>query len=282
MGWLKELFITTRPINSFMTSIGVVFAYLVFTNYSLNCLQCVIIGFITGYLGTASSMLINDYVDREVDAVNKPWKPIPSGRIDPRIVYYSSISMLIIIPLINIFLGIAPLVTALIYSVVGYIYSYLRKYWWSHFIVSISTTGPIVYGYVLAGMPNNKLVFTILFSTTIFIITTGREILKAVMDIVGDKKYGYVTIPIKYGVETARKTILLASILGSSIGISAGILGGASILYIILITIAATLYTVWAYKSYKKINDKTILEKARKNMLYAMMIGLLAFWLSAL
>ncbi|ADI32409.1 geranylgeranylglycerol-phosphate geranylgeranyltransferase [Staphylothermus hellenicus] len=282
MGWLKELFATTRPINSFMTGIGVVFAYLVFTDYSIDCPLCIIIGFITGYLGAASSMLINDYVDREVDAVNKPWKPIPSGRIDPGTIYYSSISMLIIIPFINIFLGIAPLITALTYSVVGYMYSYLRKYWWSHFIVSISTTGPIIYGYILAGMPINKLVFTILFSTTIFIITTGREVLKATIDIVGDKKYGYVTIPIKYGVETAGKTILSAGILGSLMGILAGILGGAGILYMVLIIIAAALYTVWAYKSFKRINDKTILEKARKNMLYAMMIGLLAFWLSSL
>lgn len=281
MSWLKELFIMTRPLNSFMAGIGAVFAYLVFTGYRPDCLLCIIIGFATGYLGAASSMLINDYIDREVDVINKPWKPIPSGKINPRTVYYASIYALVVIPVLNTLLGITPLIVALTYSITGYLYSYLRKYWWSHFIVSISTTAPIIYGYVLAGTPADKLVFTALFTATIFIITTGREVLKAVMDIAGDRRYGYVTIPIKYGVETSRKIILLAGMSGPLMGILAGIIGGAGVLYHTLIIIAGAIYLVHAYMSYKRINSKAVLEKSRKNMLYAMMIGLIAFWLSA-
>ncbi len=265
-----------------MTGIGVLFAYLAYTNYHINHWHYLLIGFITGYLGSASSMMINDYVDRFVDAINKPWKPIPSGRVKESIILYLSILFLIMIPLINTPLGLIPLLVATTYALIGYSYSFLRKHWWSHFIVSTSTTGPIIYGYVLAGMPSEKILFTILFSTTIFLITSGREVLKAIMDIRGDKEYGYITIPIRYGVEKARKTYLALGLTGSIIGVFTGFITDTSTLYKVLIVIAATHYTYYAYKSYMNIGDREILEKTRKNMLYAMMTGLTAFWVSSL
>ena len=40
-------------------------------------------GFLTGFMLTAASMVINDYYDREIDAVNEPKRPIPSGAVRP-------------------------------------------------------------------------------------------------------------------------------------------------------------------------------------------------------
>ena len=41
-------------------------------------------GFITGFMLTAASMAINDYYDREIDAINEPNRPIPSGLNTPK------------------------------------------------------------------------------------------------------------------------------------------------------------------------------------------------------
>ncbi len=271
-----------RPINCFMTGVGAVFAIMVYEQTIMPSMVKIIVGFLTGFLGCAAPMLINDYIDRRVDAINKPWKPIPSGKVNAEKSLFLSIVFLIIPILINLILGIEAFLTASLYILIGYFYSFLRKHWWSHGIVALSTTAPVVYGYVVAGAPQNKLLFTILFASTMFTVTLGREIVKAIMDIEGDKEYGYITIPIKYGIEKSVKIILLTAIIGPTLGILAGVIGGANILYLILIILAATIYVVEVNRVYKYKDIKEELEKTRKNMLKAMMIGLLAFWLSSI
>ncbi len=277
---IRDLLSMTRPLNSFMTGLGVLFAVFVYTNYSLPPIHVLVIGFLTGFLGSASSMLINDYIDRFVDAVNKPWKPIPGGRVNPRVVLWSSLLVMVSAIIINIPLGFTAVEVAGVYVVVGYAYSFLRKYWWSHFIVSFSTTGPIVYGYVVAGAPASLLGLMACFSLTIFFINTGREILKAIMDIEGDKKYGYVTIPIRYGVEKAKLLMIIVGLIGSVLGIATGLAGYAGAYYLALITAAAIVYMYALINAYRYTSRIEVLEKSRKQTIRAMLLGLIAFLLS--
>jgi geranylgeranylglycerol-phosphate geranylgeranyltransferase len=266
-----------RPLNSTMTGIGVIFAILVYNYYRLPGVLPVIIGFTTGFTAAAASMLVNDYVDRDVDSINKPWKPIPSGRVDPNTTLALSVILLVIAIIVNVTLGTSSLITAAIYSLVGYGYSFMRKYWWSHFIVSFSTTGPIVYGFIVAGMPGSMLPLMILFSITIFFVNTGREILKAIMDVEGDRKHGYSTIPIRYGIPVSRILMILFGIIGSITGITIGALGYAGIYYTMLITIAAIVYLYGLFLGYKYPFDHKRLEKGRRLTIYGMLIGLFAF-----
>jgi geranylgeranylglycerol-phosphate geranylgeranyltransferase len=224
--------------------------------------------------------MINDVVDRGVDAINKPWKPIPRGIVNPRTVAILSIILLVAAITVNILVSIPATITALVYGIVAYTYSFMRRRWWSHFQVAFSTTAPTVYGYVLAGMPPEYMNLAILFSATIFTATLGRELVKALMDMEGDRRMGYSTIPLKYGVEKTSKAILVLGVTAPILGYMTGILAGTGILYYILITITSILYTYYMLKAYKKPVDKNVLEDARRNTLKAMMIGLLAFLLS--
>src|SRR5271157_2405888 len=45
--------------------------------------QSAALGFSTGFTLAAASMVINDYYDRQIDAINEPNRPIPSGLIKP-------------------------------------------------------------------------------------------------------------------------------------------------------------------------------------------------------
>jgi len=269
----------TRLPNSLLTGLGVVFALLVYSDWRVNP-PTALIGFLTGFFGTAASMMVNDYVDRHVDAVNKPWKPIPSGAVNPSTALYASIALIVLAVAVNAFASALALTTALVYAVLAYGYSFLRKHWWSHFIVSAATTAPVVYGYALAGAPADKLWFTALYAATIFLATTGREVVKAVMDMEGDKAYGYVTLPVKYGIEAARKAILAHAFAAPVAGILAGVIGGVSILYHALMLVASAIYNYSMLEAYKHVSDKAVLEKARKRALAAMAVGLLAFLLS--
>ena len=49
---------------------------------SLNWLN-ILFGFLTGFTFCAAAMVINDYYDRKIDAINEPQRPIPSGTVKP-------------------------------------------------------------------------------------------------------------------------------------------------------------------------------------------------------
>jgi len=74
-----------RPVNCIMMGFAVIVGAVLargfgFANEGLR----LILGFVTGFTLTGASMAINDYYDREIDAINEPQRPIPSGMISPR------------------------------------------------------------------------------------------------------------------------------------------------------------------------------------------------------
>ncbi|MGB9827704.1 MAG: geranylgeranylglycerol-phosphate geranylgeranyltransferase [Thermosphaera sp.] len=278
----ENYFKMIRPLNSFMSGLGVVFSLLVFNSYRLNqhVLLLAVIGFTTGFTATAASMLVNDIVDIEVDRVNKPWKPLPSGRASVKAAWILTVVFSVVSVAVNIIAGPSLVVVTAAYLAIGLLYNFMRKHWWSQFMVSASTTGPIVYGYVASGLPREALGFTILFTLTIFIVNTGREVLKAVQDIEGDKALGYETIPLKIGVPASIKILKACSVTGPLTGVLAGVLGKASILYLALILAAGYLYSSSLLKTCMNPGDKQALEKSRRTTLRAMLLGLVAFWAS--
>lgn len=265
-----------RPPNALLSGIGASFAINVFSGYSADPLK-LLIGFATGFLLTGASMIVNDIVDAEVDKLNKPWKPIPSGEADARAAGYLAASFAIIALLANALMGWEALAVSAIYAAIGIGYNFARKLWWSHALVAASTTGPVVYGYAVSGFPSSSLSFAALFSLVIFIVTLGREFLKAVQDFEGDSKRGYRTIATAFGVRKASIAMLLTGLAGSALGIATvAVCGGA--LYRALITLAAILYAYSIAVAYKRGE----LERARKLTLAAMFVGMAAFWLSGI
>lgn len=275
---LKAIIIMTRPLNSFMTGLAVIFAYLINTNYSPSSSLC-FIGFATGFLASSASMLINDYVDLEADKVNKPWKPLPRGVVSSSIVLILSLCALATAILINVFVSQTAFFTVLVLSILAYSYSFLRKYWWSHFVVSIGTTAPFIYGYVLAGSPENTFIFNTIFIVVVFLINSAREFVKSITDIAGDMKLGYSTIAIKYGEKRASIAAFYFSFIGSIIALIIGVLGYASMYYTIILAIAGGLFTFNTYRVYKNPSRDTAY-RAKNNMIKAMLLALIGYLLA--
>ena len=46
--------------------------------------MAIVLGFVTGFAICAFSMVANDYYDIEVDRVNQPTRPLPSGAVSMR------------------------------------------------------------------------------------------------------------------------------------------------------------------------------------------------------
>ncbi|MBS7648868.1 UbiA family prenyltransferase, partial [Candidatus Bathyarchaeota archaeon] len=85
MGKAIGLIRIIRPINSLMMGFAVIVgAFLAAQGLiSENDVANLVLGSITAITLTGASMAINDYYDRDIDAVNEPNRPIPSGLIKP-------------------------------------------------------------------------------------------------------------------------------------------------------------------------------------------------------
>ncbi len=267
-----------------MSGIGATLATLVYLDYRVSWSHTIllVIGFLTGFTLTACAMIVNDLVDVEVDKVNKPWRPLPRGAISTKRALILALILGVLGVLVNtVIYNILLVLVALIYGILGVIYSFMRKYWWSHILVALSTTGPVVYGYVAAGIPFSKLELAVFFSLIVFFATIGREILKAVQDYRGDAERGYSTLATKYGVETALRAMLVTGFTASLLAAISVVMLKTSLFYKTLILITAILYTHSLLRAYKKPTP-LVLEESRKKTLLAMSLGLLAFWLSGL
>lgn len=267
-----------RPPNSILSGVGAAFSVLVYAGYVANYVV-LSLAFATGFLVTAASMIVNDVVDLDVDMVNKPWKPLPRGAVRKSNALKLALILVLVAITVNAAVGPAALLVALAYCAVGVSYSFLRRHCWSHALVALSTTGPVVYGYVVAGLPGGDLSFTILFSSVVAVVTLGREFLKAVQDYEGDSRHGYKTLATVLGLEGASRVVALTGIMGVLLAAYTATLDVGPA-YRVLILIAAATYLYGVYVAYSRRWNKKALERSRKLMLWAMFIGMVAFWLS--
>jgi chlorophyll synthase len=183
--------------------------------------------FLTGYTQT-----INDWYDRELDAVNEPYRPIPSGAISEGEVIFQAWFLLLG--------GLAwafnldswagndwPVITATAAfgSLVAYIYSapplklkangwtgtyalgasYIALPWWcGHEMFNAATITP------------QEIVLTVLYS----LAGLGIAIVNDFKSIEGDRELGMNSLPVAFGVDTA-KYICVGTIDVTQLGVAA-------------------------------------------------------------
>ena len=69
-----------RPENDVMMGVIVIVGALVAGSGSLPASSSLLIGFLVGFALAASAMVLNDIADVNIDRLNDPSRPIPSGR----------------------------------------------------------------------------------------------------------------------------------------------------------------------------------------------------------
>ena len=75
---LAGFIIITRPVNSFVAGLAAIVAYLIDTGTVIP--ESLLLFFIVALI-TAAGNVINDFFDAEIDAINRPDRPIPSGAV---------------------------------------------------------------------------------------------------------------------------------------------------------------------------------------------------------
>ncbi len=154
------------------------------------------------YLMASGGFAWNDYFDQQQDKINNPGRALPQGQISPVAAKYIGLGSLILAFTISIFSAsfeVFSLSTFIIGSL--FLYSYMKKRWLfpTIFITPIICTAPII----LAALLTNEFLKLGILALLTFLLIFGREIIKDISDIHGDRLVGVKTLPIIVGKQKA-------------------------------------------------------------------------------
>lgn len=193
-----------RPVNCAMIGFAVIVGEFVSKPPQIQPWQSAL-GFLTGFFVCAYSMIINDIYDTEVDRVNQPGRPIPSGRVSLRAANRLSILMLLA-GIASSALSLNPIAVAVAatYAFLSWLYSYRAKKagMGGNLIVASSLAIPFIYGGVISGGSIFSSLL-LLMALTAFFSGVGREVVKAMADVEGDEKRGINSIARSSGMKAA-------------------------------------------------------------------------------
>jgi geranylgeranylglycerol-phosphate geranylgeranyltransferase len=158
---------------------------------------------------TSAGFAINDYFDRESDAVIKPKRPIPSGALSLKQVIAISGFLFALGLLLSLFINFLSFTILAVDSLLLLIYSFLVKRksgFIANVLVGILTGTAFMYGE--ATISNT----VSLISLTLYPIafgTIGGNVLRDILSFEGDSKIGYPTLPQKIGNSNTTKIAAL-------------------------------------------------------------------------
>lgn len=153
------------------------------------------------FLITGAGNAINDYFDAGIDAINRPDRPIPSGRIRKDSAFIFSIALFTAGIIISYFIGssLIPFFIAVFNSFLLYFYAFSlkRKVFVGNLSVSYLSGSTFLFGGAAFGIEGIR--FTLVLFFLSMLATLAREIVKSIEDMEGDRKDGAITLPIRIG-----------------------------------------------------------------------------------
>lgn len=213
VGYLRLM----RPANCLMMGFAVIVGAVI-SNRSFEELlfSNLVYGFITGFTLTAASMVINDFCDKDIDAINEPGRPIPSGLIKPEeaLVFASVLTAIGFVAAFltnttNALVTSLCFLTAMISWTVSVAYATVGKRTGllGNFLVSACVAIPFIYGSL--AVTNRIELNVLIFASMAFLSNTGREITKGIVDVRGDRIRSIQTLAVRYGKKTAASAATL-------------------------------------------------------------------------
>lgn len=273
---LIQYILILRPINFTIAFLSIYVAVII-GDKSLAFTLKAFLGALAGAIIGGAGMVINDYFDIEIDRVNRPYRPLPSGKISPKVtlIYYIILNLISI--LLASFTNIYAFVIALISIILVFFYSYFLKQRGliGNFVVGFMTGLAFIYGGVIS-----ENVVPLIFPFVLgLLINFAREILKDIEDIEGDLKNNLKTFPIVYGEKKAINIFVILiglTIISSMIPYFAGVY---NIYYLLIITFGVNLPLIYTTKVILNNPTKVQIGKISNFIKYEMFVGLIAIYI---
>lgn len=225
--------------------------------------QTVLLIFFSMAFITSAGFAINDYFDRESDAVIKPKRPIPSGAL--------SLKQVVIISGVLFALGLvmAALINWLSFAIIAVdsllllVYSFMVKRksgFVANVLVGILTGTAFMYGQATITSPAT----VNLISLSLYPIafgTIGGNVLRDILSVEGDSKVGYPTLPQKIGSVSAAKVGAIFFLLTGLLAPLPYFIGNFTIYYLPLILLWSALLI---YSSIRLVTSASTVKNVRK------------------
>jgi geranylgeranylglycerol-phosphate geranylgeranyltransferase len=203
--------IIMRPINCIMGSLSIIIGILntragvPFNMLTMN----LFLGILTYFFIAGSGMIINDIYDLEIDKINRPNRPLPSGSLSlksAKLLYVFTLGIGLLISILNSVLfnlGFINVILAAFFGFIGWLYAAWGKKqgFFGNIIVSISFSIGLIYGAILNGVVIPPYIY--FFFLTSFFLLLSREVVKGCEDLEGDKEEGVKTLAITLGITKA-------------------------------------------------------------------------------
>ncbi len=161
-------------------------------------------------LVSSQAMIFNDIADREEDAINAPHRPLPSGKMSLKtakiygvIIASLALTLAVIIDVINNLYGLS-VATAILFGGSLDLYNFkLKKLgFWGNLTIGINVVALFFYGslHTYLNYPEAGIAWVpICVGFCAGSGNVGREVIKGLPDIEGDRETGVRTIAVKFG-----------------------------------------------------------------------------------
>ena len=179
-----------------------------FKGGNLNVSVALLTFFSMALLGSAG-FAINDFFDRETDAIIKPRRPIPAGEISPNLAVGISFVLFTVALILSYFINWLCFAVVLIDAVLLILYSlYVKKKsgFFANVLVGCLTGTAFLYGEAsgFGGISIASMsIYPVCFGTI------GGNILRDILSMDGDSKVGYPTLPRSVGLKMSARVAVL-------------------------------------------------------------------------
>lgn len=267
----------TRPFNCLMAGIAVLVGALIASKTLFP--GEILLAVVAASLICGAGNVINDYFDVGIDRINNPQRAIPSGRISPKAAYFHALMLFLFGNVFAAFINLYAILLALFNSVLLYLYAWKIKRRGGigkNITISYLVASLVIFGGIAAGNPG----ITILLAVLAGLVNTGREVVKDIEDLKGDRKLAE-TLPKHIGPRKASLVaalFIMSAVVVSPLPYTMDILG---IRYLAALVLADL---VFVYSAAVLIRDSShsSAKKTQRLIKSGMLLGLIAFLVGSL
>ena len=276
---MKPYITLIRPINFFITALSI-FASCILSGGTQEQMLLMIFAALSGALIGAGGMVINDVLDVEIDRINKPERPIPSGAITR----YDALMFFAILTGFGLIMSAYTTRQAFIiaFFAVPAIILYSKVFKGTALLGNLLVGGLTGLTFIYGGAVVGNMQQAIIPAVFAFLINVGREVIKDMEDVEGDAKNGANTLPVKYGMKNAAivaTLFLLFVIISTIIPYMNGIYGLEYFIAVNFGVNVVLLYVIYSLWKNQSVNNLNFLSQIVK---WDMLVGLVAIYLGTM
>lgn len=275
-GKLTTLVKLCRPVNFIITFISVIVASIICSPGAIPDQKIFLAAFVAAIV-LASGNIYNDITDIEIDKINRPDRPLPSGKIKSNEAYILYFFFTAIAVVCSFFLESIASIIVLFSILLLIIYSKILKRIpiLGNFTIALLAGLVFIFGGVVVDNPAAAIIPAVFA----FLINLIREIVKDMEDVDGDKKVGIKTFPIAFGYQKSKYLILILSFILILFTLYPFITKIYKIEYFVIVMVFVNSLIIYCLKILFQDQSVKNLRKVSNLLKISMVIGLFAIYL---